>query len=77
MNKRGNSEKPKIPDWWRCKNCRFWMEFRDGVGWCNNEEVERSIGEFVESETSLYRILFEGKGFGCIHFKSRDKSDED
>jgi len=53
------------------------MEFRDGVGWCNNEKVERSIGEFVGSEISFYRILFDGKGFGCIHFESKDERESE
>jgi len=67
----------QIPDWWRCKNCRFWIEFRDGVGWCNNERMERSIGDFAGGETFLCRILFDGDGFGCIYFEPKEESKED
>ena len=69
-------KKTKIPDWWRCKNCKYWRPYYPDEGWCANNEVDSSVTGFDEDILETYPVLFNGDRFGCIHFESRDESNE-
>jgi len=74
-------KKHKIPDWWRCEKCKWYVKSKDNFpgNYCNNKDVKEEITLVIGSwgGTSVQSFGFRFKPtFGCIHFKSRDESDE-
>jgi len=64
----------EIPDWWRCRNCKWYIgDKREGR--CSNLAVKKSIITQIEGEGSNWGIanisLRFRPGFGCRFFKEK------
>ena len=73
-------KKPKIPDWWRCKNCRFYTKSQNKRigGFCDNEKVRKEIIRMINTIPGVFTLIFITltfrPGFGCIYFEPKEKN---
>jgi len=67
----------KIPNWWRCENCKFKKE--ENI-FCIIEEIPESFCSLMEDK-KIPVTSIDGRSvwivnpskFGCIHFESRGR----
>ena len=67
-------KKPKIPDWWRCRNCKFWEPETFETGQCWNKKVFEWVQAFGEDGILHSNIEFHGDRGGCIYFEPREEN---
>ena len=67
------NKQPKIPDWWRCENCKYFEGVLDFWGYpskvwgnCTHRIVKRSIS--TNTAEPGFRPTF-----GCIYFELKEK----
>ena len=76
--KKKKNKRLQIPNWWRCENCKFRKEESVMV-----EGISESFCSLMEDK-KIPVTSIDGRSvwivnpskFGCIHFESRDESNE-